>query len=245
MGRSSRRAYALLLVPALDALSDVSRKRLAAIRDFTELGSGFRLAALDLEIRGAGNVLGAEQHGHMLTVGFETYCRLMEEAVKEIRGEAYVAPESLDIQLQVKLRIPEDYVPFEGARLQLYKRIASLSDDRDVDDLLSEMKDRYGPCPEMVGWLFEFARIKIRAQQMNVPSIHRRQDEFRIQFTPESKVDPQAIFQLIRDLPGSSFSPTGLLKAHLPCASVSDLFRGLGGLLKTLSTAPDAHRAES
>ncbi len=245
VGRSSRRAYALLLVPALDALSDVSRKRLAAIRDFTELGSGFRLAALDLEIRGAGNVLGAEQHGHMLTVGFETYCRLMEEAVKEIRGEAYVAPETLDIQLQVKLRIPEDYVPHEGARLQMYKRIASLSDERDVDDLLSEMKDRYGPCPEMVGWLFEFARIKIMAQQMNIPSVHRRQDEFRIQFTPESRVDPQAIFQLIRDLPGSSFSPTGLLKAHLPCTSVSDLFRGLGGLLKTLSAEPTAHRAES
>lgn len=236
VGRSNRRAYALLLVPTFDELSETARRRLAAIRDFTELGSGFRLAALDLEIRGAGNVLGAEQHGHMMTVGFETYCRLMEEAVKELRGEAYVAPEALNIQLQVRLRIPETYIAQEGLRLQLYKRIASLGDEASIADLQAEVRDRFGPFPEVVEWLFDYARLKARAMRMNIPAIVRRQDTFRIQLSRDSTVNPEAIVRKVQAGEPLTFSPEGVLSATLPFSTVPEMFDALGRLLDDLSS---------
>lgn len=232
VGRSNRRAYAWLLVPSLDGLSDVARKRLAAIRDFTELGAGFRLAALDMEIRGAGNLLGAEQHGHINSIGFEMYCRLMEEAVKELKGETYVPPETIKINLHIRLQIPETYIPQEQQRLILYKRIASVESEEQLGLLREEIRDRYGVFPEVVEYLLDYTRLKLLAQEMHIQNIERRQDIFRIQLTPESRIDPERLVEKIQQGDTYSFSPDGMLTLRLPYSSIPGMF---GQLKKALS----------
>jgi transcription-repair coupling factor (superfamily II helicase) len=235
VGRSSRRAHAWLMVPSLEELSPVARKRLAAIRDFTELGAGFRLAALDLEIRGAGNILGAEQHGHINAVGFEMYCRLMEETVKETRGEKYLPPEKIQLNLHVKLRIPIRYIPEEEERLHLYKKIASATDEGDLMDLREEIRDRYGVFPEVMEYLFEYVRLKLLAQRLRISSVDRKQDVFRIQLSEESDIDPEALVRKIQAGESMTFSPDGLLTIRLPHASIPEMFQHLKSTLLELS----------
>ena len=235
VGRSSRQAHAWLMVPSLEELSPVARKRLAAIRDFTELGAGFRLAALDLEIRGAGNILGAEQHGHINAVGFEMYCRLMEETVKEIQGEKYLPPEKIQLNLHVKLRIPIRYIPEEEERLHLYKKIASAADEGDLMDLREEIRDRYGAFPEVMEYLFEYVRLKLLAQRLRISSIDRKQDVFRIQLSEDSDIDPEALVRKIQAGESMTFSPDGLLTIRLPHASIPEMFQLLKSTLLELS----------
>ncbi|MBN2431209.1 MAG: transcription-repair coupling factor [Acidobacteria bacterium] len=227
VGRSNRRAFAWLLVPSLDALTDTARKRLAAIRDFSELGAGFRLAALDLEIRGAGNILGAEQHGHINAVGFETYCRLMEETVREMRGETYIPPEKINLNLQVRLRIPESYVPLEAQRLHLYKKIASAGDEDELARLREEIRDRHGQFPEMVDHLFEYSRLRLLAMELKILSIERKKNRFRIQFTPDSPVDTARLIEKIRRNESWSFTPAGMLTMDLPFTSTGEMFQNV------------------
>jgi transcription-repair coupling factor (superfamily II helicase) len=235
VGRSNRRAYAWLMVPTLEELSPVARKRLAAIRDFTELGAGFRLAALDLEIRGAGNILGAEQHGHINAVGFEMYCRLMEEAVKEARGEKYLSPEKIQLNLHVKLRIPVRYIAQEDQRLHLYKRVASVADESELMDLREEILDRYGAFPEVMEYLFEYVRLKLLAQRLRISAVDRKMDVFRIQLSQDSDIDPEALVQKIQAGESMTFSPDGLLTIRLPHASIAEMFQNLKSTLLELS----------
>jgi len=236
VGRSNRRAFAWLLVPSLDTLTDTARKRLAAIRDFSELGAGFRLAALDLEIRGAGNILGAEQHGHINAVGFETYCRLMEETVREMRGESYVPPEKINLNLQIRLRIPERYVPLEAQRLHLYKKIASAGDEDELVRLREEIRDRHGQFPEMVDHLFEYSRLRLLARELKILSIERKQNRFRIQFTPDSPVDTSLLIRKIQHNPSWSFTPAGMLSLELPFASTGEMFQNVKKVLVELAS---------
>ena len=147
VGRSDRRAYAYLLIPPEDALSPVARKRLAAIKEFSDLGSGFRVAALDLEIRGAGNLLGGEQSGHIEAIGFEMYMRLLEETIREIKGEPGDDDVRAQVNLKIELRIAEDYIPDMNQRLGVYRRLASARSDAALGSVLDEMRDRYGPPP--------------------------------------------------------------------------------------------------
>jgi transcription-repair coupling factor (superfamily II helicase) len=145
VGRSTQRAYAYLMVNAPDNLSPDARKRLEAIQDLSDLGSGFRLANLDLEIRGAGNLLGAEQSGNLAEVGYDTYMEMLEETIDAMRGLAHEAEIDPEIRLPVPARLPEKYVPTVNERLVLYKRLASCRDDAEVDRLRDEILDRYGP----------------------------------------------------------------------------------------------------
>ena len=147
VGRSDRRAYAYLLIPSDEALSEIARKRLAAIREFSDLGTGFRVAALDLEIRGAGNLLGGEQHGHIETVGFDLYCQLLERTVEELRGEKPEEEISTSINLNLDIRIPEPYIADSSQRLRMYKRISSATTNDELDALRQEMVDRFGQYP--------------------------------------------------------------------------------------------------
>jgi len=234
VGRSSRRAYAWLLVPSFEQLTDPARKRLAAIRDFTELGAGFRLAALDLEIRGAGNLLGAAQHGHIEAVGFEMYCRLLEEAVRELKGERYLPPERLKLNLHVKLRIPSEYIPQEEERLRLYKRIASAADDTALHELRAEVRDRYGAFPEVLDYLFEYMRLKLLATRLAVLSIERRQDEFRIRFSEDSPVDTERLIRRIEAGEPLAFAPGGFLILRQAFSSIPEMFQLLKSTLLDL-----------
>ena len=147
VGRSNRRAYAYLLVPADTELSEIARKRLAALREFSDLGAGFKIAALDLELRGAGNLLGGEQHGHIAAVGFDMYLRMLEETVQELKGE-HTAPEVHSaLNLGLDIRIPAEYIADDQQRLRAYKRIADARDPEEADKVRGELEDRYGPVP--------------------------------------------------------------------------------------------------
>ncbi len=174
VGRSDRPAYAYLLVPPEDSLTPVARKRLAAIREFSDLGSGFRVAALDLEIRGAGNLLGGEQSGHIEAVGFEMYTKLLEQTVRELKGEEIEDESRAAINLGVDLRIDEDYVPDMSQRLMLYRRVAAARSEREIEQILEEVRDRYGPHPPSVMNLADYGRIRVLADRLGVESIDRQ-----------------------------------------------------------------------
>ena len=149
VGRSDRRAYAYLLIPPEDNLSPVAKKRLAAIREFSDLGSGFRVAALDLEIRGAGNLLGGEQSGQIEAVGFDMYMKLLEQTIKELKGEEIEDEISANVNLRVDLRIDETYIPDMNQRLTIYRRMAGVRTEDELARLIEEVRDRYGPPPRI------------------------------------------------------------------------------------------------
>jgi transcription-repair coupling factor (superfamily II helicase) len=215
VGRSNQLAYCYLLIERDRVLSETARKRLAAIREFTDLGAGFRIAARDLEIRGAGNLLGAEQSGHIAAVGIETYLKMLDEAVKELKGEKL--PEegpSTAIDLPVPMSIPRDYVSDANLRLELYRRIAA--GEAPEEDLLSELADRFGPPPAAVRTLIEVAAVKRLAESLRVQSISGRKGELVVRMRRDARVDVERLIALVGSRPGASFSPTGVLSLPAP-----------------------------
>ncbi|MBV8817518.1 MAG: transcription-repair coupling factor [Acidobacteriaceae bacterium] len=212
VGRSNRRAYAYLLVPADTQLSEVARKRLAALKEFSDLGAGFKIAALDLELRGAGNLLGGEQHGHIEAVGYDTYVRLLEETVKELKGEEVPLEIHATLNLGIDIRIPSTYIADEAQRLRTYKRIADVKDEEAANHLGEEIADRYGPIPEEVTNLLRFSLLKSLAERTGVESVDRRQGFVNFKFHQQSKVDPMRLMTLVRNTAGAQFTPAGVLK---------------------------------
>jgi len=212
VGRSNRRAYAYLLVPPEAELTETARKRLAALREFSELGAGFKIAALDLELRGAGNLLGGEQHGHMNAVGYDTYVKLLEETVRELKGEPLPLEVHTTLNLSLDLRIPPEYIAEEQQRLRAYKRIAEVTDREMASRVLADLADRYGPPPETVVHLVEFALLKSLAEKLGIVSIERRHGALLLKFHPESPVNPERLTELVRLTPGAQFTPAGLLR---------------------------------
>ena len=202
VGRSAQRAYAYLMVNAPDALSADARKRLEAIQDLSELGSGFRLANLDLEIRGAGNLLGPEQSGNLAAVGYETYMEMLEETIDAMRGIATTAEIDPEIRLPVPARLPEAYVPTVNERLVLYKRLASCRDDAEVDRLRDEILDRYGPLPDDARHLLEVIRLKIQARGLGVATVDLANGEIVLTAAANSNVDPQRLLRLLTQAGG-------------------------------------------
>ncbi len=176
VGRSDRQAYAYFLYPRGARLTPEAQERLAALREFTELSSGLRLAMRDLEIRGAGNLLGPEQHGHLAAVGFELYTRLLEEAIRRLRGEFVEEAPDPTIDLRVSAYLPDAYIPEEVQRLSVYRRLAALRSVEEATELREELKDRYGPLPEAVHNLVEIAVLRERARALGVGAIQQRPD---------------------------------------------------------------------
>jgi len=209
VGRSNQLAYCYLLIPSDRVLSEPARKRLAAIREFTDLGSGFRIAARDLEIRGAGNLLGAEQSGHIAAVGIETYIKMLEDTVRELKGEVVEEGPSVAIDLPVPMAIPNDYVSDENLRMEVYQKLAGAEEDE--RDLLEELTDRFGPPPEAVHKLLEVAALKRVAEELRVQSISGRGKSLTIRLRRDSRIDVERLIELVSDRPGASFSPTGVL----------------------------------
>ncbi|MBQ8354084.1 MAG: transcription-repair coupling factor [Oscillospiraceae bacterium] len=176
VGRSTRHAYAYFTYKPDKSLSEVAEKRLAAIRDFAEFGSGFKIAMRDLEIRGAGNLLGAEQSGHMMSVGYDMYLKLLDEAVLEEKGEAPKAPECT-ADLNVTANIAKDYVERGEERMDLYRRMAAIRSDEDADDLLDEIVDRYGEPPRGVLNLVDIALLRAKAKECAITDIRQKAGE--------------------------------------------------------------------
>jgi len=203
VGRGSQRAYAYLLIPGSDEiLSEDARRRLEAIQDLSELGSGFRLANMDLEIRGAGNLLGAEQSGCLAAVGYDTYMEMLEETMDELRGETREAEIDPEIRLPVPARLPEAYVAVVNQRLVLYKRLASCRDDTDVDRIRDELLDRFGPLPDEAENLLEIIRVKIQARQLGVVAVDVIRGEIVLTAGATTSVDPQRLLNLLKQSTG-------------------------------------------
>jgi transcription-repair coupling factor (superfamily II helicase) len=227
VGRSSRRAYAYLLIPPETQLSAVARQRLAAIREFSDLGSGFRIAALDLELRGAGNMLGGEQSGHLDSVGFDLYCQMLDHTVKELRGTVIEEEVGASVNLKLDIRLPEEYIGDVGQRLRTYKRISSAPDDAALDALGRELDDRYGPRPAQVNALFEYARLRREASPMGVLSIDYENGVLLLKCAERAKIDMEKLMKLVTSTPGASFSPSRLLKIPLAAPTNEALFLGI------------------
>jgi transcription-repair coupling factor (superfamily II helicase) len=231
VGRSDRRAYAYLLIPSDEALSEVARKRLAAIREFSDLGTGFRVAALDLEIRGAGNLLGGEQHGHIEAVGFDLYCQLLERTVEELRGEKPEEEISTSINLNLDIRIPEPYIADSSQRLRMYKRISSATIGDELDSLQQEIVDRFGQYPEPVENLFRYARLRQETLALQIPSIEKNKSQIFFRFVDNSKVSAEKLMKLVTRNKNATFSPQGLLTLDVPDVPPSQLFDAIHGIL--------------
>jgi transcription-repair coupling factor (superfamily II helicase) len=214
VGRSSRRAYAYLLIPSEEGLTEIARRRLAAIREFSELGAGFRIAALDLELRGAGNLLGGQQSGHIDAVGFDLYTQMLERTVRELKGEPIEDEVSTIINIGVDIRIPEEYIYDVSQRLRTYKRISSAESEEDLADIHAEIEDRYGPMIDSVENLFEYARLRRETSRLGILSVDREGDRLAIKFTEQAGVDPEKLVALVSG-GEATFTPSGVLKIRL------------------------------
>ncbi len=197
------------------SLSPVARKRLAAIKEFSDLGSGFRVAALDLEIRGAGNLLGGEQSGHIDAVGFEMYMKLLEETVRELKGEDIEDDVRATVNLGVDLKIDDAYIPDMNQRLMVYRKVAATRTEKELEATLDEVADRYGPPTDAVLNLAEYGRIRVMADRLGVDTIDREGRLVVIRFRPQAKVDPVRLVKVVHEWPGAVLVPPVSLKVDL------------------------------
>jgi transcription-repair coupling factor (superfamily II helicase) len=215
VGRSDRRAYAYLLIPPEDNLSPIAKKRLAAIREFSDLGSGFRVAALDLEIRGAGNLLGGEQSGQIEAVGFDMYMKLLEQTIKELKGEEIEDDVRANVNLRVDLRIDETYIPDMNQRLTVYRRMAAVRSEDELRRVMDETRDRYGAPPPSIENLAEYAFIRLLADRIGIDSIDREGQLVVLKFRPEAKLDPAWLFKIVQERKDIQLTPPATLKLDL------------------------------
>ncbi|HTU01660.1 MAG TPA: TRCF domain-containing protein, partial [Candidatus Sulfotelmatobacter sp.] len=198
VGRDKYRAYAYLLIPAGGGMTEVARKRLQVVAELTELGSGFKIASRDLEIRGAGNLLGAEQSGHISAVGYDLYAQLIQDTIRELKGQ----PEEVEVDPTIRLRaegfIPESYVADAALRLNLYKRLAAVREPERLAEFAEELTDRFGPVPPEVHWLLRVVELKIQARALRIREIDARRNAIRVLFGPSPPIAPETILALIR-----------------------------------------------
>ncbi len=235
VGRSNRRAYAYLLVPAEVELTPIARRRLAALKEFSDLGAGFKIAALDLELRGAGNLLGGEQSGHIEAIGFELYTQMLDRAVREMKGET--APEEAETQLNLGLniRIPVDYIPEENQRLRMYKRVAGVETESQMNDVRAELQDRYGEPPPAVRNLLDYPALKLLAVRVGASGIDRKRDLVTIKFRQNAGIDPGRLAKFVSSQRGAQFTPDGNLKFSLKVSGAPEILGQLQSLLEELS----------
>ena len=223
VGRSDRAAYAYLLIPPEDNLLPIAKKRLAAIKEFSDLGSGFRVAALDLEIRGAGNLLGGEQSGQIDTIGFELYMKLLEQTVRELKGEDIEDDVRTTVNLRVDLKIDQSYVGDMNQRLMLYRKVAAARHDEEIDRVLEEAVDRYGPLPDSVLNLADYGRIRVMADRLEIDAIDREGANVVLKFRPQAKIDPVRLVALVRQRQDLTLIPPAALRLRLDRAEGSGL----------------------
>ncbi|MGI6685128.1 MAG: transcription-repair coupling factor [Bacillota bacterium] len=237
VGRSTKQAYAYFTYRKDKILSGIAKKRLTAIRDFTELGSGFKIAMRDMEIRGAGNILGPEQHGHILAVGFDLYCRLVEEEVKKLRQKDEIIQEKITplLEINVDAYIPDQYVAEVDLKIGLYKRLAAAEELKDVDDLEYEVEDRFGTIGQPVRNLFSLGKLKILAQKLRVNGIIQQKKTVVIRFAPDHLISGEDLAEIAQDFGRRiSFSVSGDLEIRVNADNLTPE-RLLSLLLKILT----------
>jgi transcription-repair coupling factor (superfamily II helicase) len=242
VGRSNRRAYAYLLIPPEQELSDIARRRLAALKEFSDLGAGFKIAALDLELRGAGNMLGGEQSGQIEAVGFELYTTMLEQAVRELKGGKIEEHIRVQLNLGISLRIDADYIAEENQRLRMYKRIAGAENEKVLEDVRAELVDRYGPLPASVEHLVMAGQVRIDCERLGVAQMDRKKDQLQLRFTETAKVDPERLMQLVAKNAkrGAQFTPEGVLKLPIKGGKPEEVLREARALLETLAFVEEA-----
>jgi transcription-repair coupling factor (superfamily II helicase) len=237
VGRSNRRAYAYLLIPQDVELTPIARRRLAALKEFSDLGAGFKIAALDLELRGAGNLLGGEQSGHIEAIGFELYTQMLDHAVREMKGEATPDQAAIQLNLGLNIRIPGDYIAEENQRLRMYKRVAGVETEAQLADVGAELQDRYGDPPAAVRHLLDYAELKLLAIRVGATSIERKRDLLSLKFRQDAVIDPVKLAKFVSSHRGAQFAPDGTLKFISKALHPDEVLSQLQNLLEELSPA--------
>src|SRR5436309_2446620 len=212
VGRSDRQAYCYLLYPRGAPLTDEARQRLQAMQEFVELGSGFKLAMRDLEIRGAGNLLGPEQHGHLAAVGFELYSRLLDESIRELRGQIVEEAPDATVDLGVDAYLPESYIPDEGQRMAMYRKMAAVRTPEEADEVAEEIADRYGPPPSQAVNLQRIVRLRALARDAGVAAISREQDRIALKRAAGWSLTADEEAALLRQFGGRLTAGAGILR---------------------------------
>jgi transcription-repair coupling factor (superfamily II helicase) len=245
VGRSNRRAYAYLLIPPEQELTEIARRRLAALKEFSDLGAGFKIAALDLELRGAGNMLGGEQSGHIEAVGFEMYTSMLEHAVNELKGEEHPARATTQLNLGISLRIDESYIEEENQRLRIYKKIAGAQDEGMLGEVRAELEDRYGELPVSVHHLLEAASLRLQCERTGVAQVDRKRDQIHIRFTGQANIDPGRLMKLVAQnaKKGAQFTPQGVLRFPLKASEPGEVLEEIRALLVALAASDEAEVA--
>ena len=239
VGRSNRRAYAYLLIPPEQELTDIARRRLAALKEFSDLGAGFKIAALDLELRGAGNMLGGQQSGHIEAIGFEMYTSMLEQAVSALKGEDVPQQQVTQLNLGISLRVDDTYIPEENQRLRIYKKIAGAADEATIADVREELIDRYGALPESVHYLLEAAILRLTCERLGVAQVDRKRDQLHLRFTDKALIDPARLMQLVAKNAkrGAQFTPQGVLRFPLAATRPEAIMVEVHALLDKLVAA--------
>jgi transcription-repair coupling factor (superfamily II helicase) len=235
VGRSNRRAYAYLMIPREVELTPIARRRLAALKEFSDLGAGFKIAALDLELRGAGNLLGGEQSGHIEAIGFELYTQMLDRAIREMKGEAAADEAETQLNLGLNIRIPAEYIPEENQRLRMYKRVAGVETESQLTDVAAELQDRYGEPPRAVRNLLDYASLKLLCLRVGVNAIDRKRDSVTFKFRQNAAVDPEQLARFVSGQRGAQFTPDGMLKFVLKPTAAEEVLRTLRTILEQLS----------
>ena len=200
-------------MPSDRPLTEDARRRLEALREFTELGAGFRIAGRDLEIRGAGNLLGAEQSGHIAELGIETYLKMLEETVRELRGEAVEEGPSVTLDLPLPMTIPRSYIGDENLRMEIYRKLAAA--ERPREELLGELSDRFGRPPREVEALLDVVDLKRVAEALRVQTISAADGRLTFRLRRDARIDVDRLIRFVSARPGAAFSPTGVLTLEL------------------------------
>jgi transcription-repair coupling factor (superfamily II helicase) len=240
VGRSNIRAYAYFLIPGEDIITEQARKKLQAIQEMGYLGAGFRLALKDLEIRGAGNLLGAEQSGHIEAVGFDMYMEMLENAVSELKGEKTTPDIEPILDLKVTAIVSEKYIENPEIRLSVYRKIASAKDIKSLKRLIDELKDRFGPPPEETERLIHIMELKVMAMKLFITKIENIAGKIKILFAPDTPVMPQQLFDLHATRKGwIKFLPEGGIELNLRGKSWDRIFMELKEVMKELGADGD------
>ncbi len=244
VGRDKYRAYAYLLIPADGGMTEVARKRLQVIAELAELGSGFKIASRDLEIRGAGNLLGSEQSGHITAVGYDLYTQLVQEAIAELKGEPVEPLLDPVVRLRAEGYIPESYVPDPTLRLNLYKRLAAVREAGRLAEFAEELADRFGPPPPEVRWLLTVVDLKLEARALRVREIDARREAVRVGFAPDPPIPPERIVELLRTERGRlKYLPNDTLEYQTHGTSPEARVAAARNLLQRLKTGATVGRS--
>ncbi len=234
VGRADVQAYGYLFYPRDRAITEGAQKRLRVIEEFTDLGSGFKIALRDLEIRGTGNILGAEQHGHIVTVGYELYCKLLEEAVMTLKGEKVEETLETRISLPIEAYLPDDYVPDSRQKVAIYKKIADLKDSTALKELREELQDRYGAIPEPVEMLLEIASVKQLSQNLGITAIVAGKEQVKVTFDEQKpKINVKKFVERIHQDNDLQLQPPAQLKIRMPGMTSLNILTKLKQTLKS------------